>query len=355
VSRSLSVVRWLLFALLCVSAAGLATGVAGCGGEVTTTTVALAPSTTVTAGPITTTTAPPVTTNSQPDTTTSEPKTGAVVTESTTTTVTESTTTTLGRTWQSLVSADRTVAEAKRAPEIPKAGENQPASNVPDNLQAEFEQKFPGEEIYYIGPDNRAADPSALEGNELNDALVTLTAQGAVGARGMGYGGLNGFVYLKTRAVYYQNVLFKFVDIIPFPNSSDFIVHGTIPLVSTGTSQDVYIHVVRAAKSQYEQTLLTCFDIRKGYFEFGDALGDYGGDQIDNTSDLVANRAKHVAANLSEETLAQFFVPGDTMRAVMWIDHPGGRPLYDSYGMPVAYLLGDFRYAGAEQIEALFQ
>ena len=43
------------------------------------------------------------------------------------------------------------------------------------------------------------------------------------------------------------------------------------------------------------------------------------------------------------------------MRAIMKMNKPGGRPIYDSYGMPVAYLLGDFRYAGADKIEALFK
>jgi hypothetical protein len=354
VSRCSSAARWLVIAGLCAVAASLAAPLSGCSAEVTTTTVAPVPSTTAVAKTVTTTTALPATTTAVPESTTSEATTSTTAAESTTT-VTESTTTTLGRTWESLVSADKTLADAKKAPEIPKAGENQPQGDVPDSLQAEFGQKFPGEEIYYIGPDNRAVDPDKLEDNELNDALVTLTAEGAVGARGMGYGGINGFVYLETRAVYYQNVLFKFADIVPIKNSADFIVHGTIPLVGSGTSQDVYIHVVRATQSQYKQTLLTCFDIRNGYFEFGDALGEYGGDQIDNTEDLIANRDKHVAANLGDDALAQFFVPGDTMRAVMRIDHAGGRPIYDSYGMPVAYLLGDFRYAGADQIESLFQ
>jgi hypothetical protein len=347
-------VRWLLIAILSVSAVSLAAVAAGCGGGVTTTTAtAVAPTTavvtptTAAAAPTTLAAAPATTSTESSDTTTSAPDT--------TTTAAESTTTTLGRTWQSLVSTDKSLADAKKAPEIPKAGENQPTGAVPDSLQTQFGQKFPGEEIYYIGPDNRAADPNELEGNELNDALVTLTAKGAVGARGMGYGGLNGFVYLKTRAIYYQNVLFKFVDIIPFGNSRDFIVRGTIPLAIAGGSQDVYIHVVRASGSQYKQTLLTCFNIGNGYFDFGDALGEYGAGESDATSDLMANKAKHAAANLSEDSLAQFFVPGDTMRAIMKMNKPGGRPIYDSYGMPVAYLLGDFRYAGADKIEALFK
>jgi hypothetical protein len=326
---------------------GLSAASFACFGSTVTTTTA-APPTTAAPETTTTATAPPDTTETTavPDTTTSV--------EETTTVSEPSTTTTLARTWQSLASPDKTLADARKAPAIVNAGKNQPKGNVPDSLQAEFGQKFPGEEIYYIGPDNRAADPNKLEGNELNDALVTISAPGAVGARAMGYGGINGFENLKTKDYFYQHVVFKFVDIIPLGDSADFIVHGTLPLAADGGSQDVYIHVVRGSGS-YRKTLLTCFDIGKGQFDFGDALGEYLTDGSAATSALVATKDKHLAANLSDDKLAQFFVPGDTMRAIMLMNKPGGKPIYDGYGMPVAYLLGDMRYAGADQIEALFQ
>ena len=341
---SSAVLRMSLLGVSACVAIGLSATAFACFGTAATTTTIAAPTTTVTEA--TTTSAVATDTTAEPATTTSS-------TEDTTTVSEVSTPTTLGRTWASLVSPGKTLADARKAPSIISASKNQPVSNVPDSLQAEFAQKFPGEEIYYIGPDNRAADPAKLEGNELSDALVTISAPGAVGARAMGYGGINGFENLKTKDFFYQHVVFKFVDIIPLSNAGDFIVHGTIPVVSDGSTNDVYVHVVRSSGS-YKQTLLTCFNIGNGQFDFGDSLGGYltGGSA---TSDLVLNKSKHLASSLSDDALAQFFVPGDTMRAIMKMNKPGGKPIYDGYGMPVAYLLADMRYAGADQIEALFR
>lgn len=336
----LSLVRVSAFVVIGLSA----TSFACFGSEATTTTVAAPTATTVEA---TTTSAAPTETTAAPDTTSS--------TEITTTVTEPSTTTTVARSWQSLASPDKTLADARKAAEILNAGKNQPESNVPDSLQAEFGQKFPGEEISYIGPDNRADDPNKLEGNELNDALVTISAPGAVGARAMAYGGVNGFKNLKTEEFFYQHVVFKFVDIVALGDSADFLVHGTIPVVADGSSEDVYIHVVRSSKGSYKQTMLTCFNIGDGRFDFGDSLGEYLADDAAADSKLTADKDKHLAANLSDGQLAQFFVPGDTMRAVMRMNKPGGKPVYDSYGLPVAYLLADMRYAGADQIEALFR
>ena len=332
-------------------AIGLSATAFGCFGTAATTTTVAASTTTV-AAPTTAVTEATTTSVVATDTT-AGPATTTSSSEDTTTVSEVSTPTTLGRTWASLVSPDKTLADAKKAPSIISASKNQPVSNVPDGLQAEFAQKFPGEEINYIGPDNRAADPAKLEGYELNDALVTISAPGAVGARAMGYGGINGFENLKTKDFFYQHVVFKFVDIIPLSDAGDFIVHGTIPVVSDGSTNDVYIHVVRSSGS-YKQTLLTCFNIGNGQFDFGDSLGEYFTGST-AASGLVLNKSKHLASSLSDDALAQFFVPGDTMRAIMKMNKPGGKPIYDGYGMPVAYLLADMRYAGADQIEALFQ
>ena len=321
--------------------------VAGCGPGKTenTTNPPGATSTQVPGTESSSTTIPYATTEGNNTTTNTIHKT-TTITEAPTTTTTEApittTTETTLKSFDSLINHDITMQDV-RASKITFGDfsiADKPPVNVSDKLQQEMIKKN-GIRLLYVGSHNRAEDPNSLEGNQLNNVLfypepnnITSSYNGFITVFG-GIGQFDQETWFKMG----QELADK--PIVPIPNSKDFYAYDQV--------RKIFVRIVRETNGKYEQALLNYFDLNNtGQLDNGIAPED--GQQ---PTELYTNREKHMAGNLSEDSLAIFFDPGSTMGYYMqeYPKLPGTKGIVDENGIPVARLAFRVGYDGINMIK----